>query len=383
MFTSHLGAGINKFVTISMMFVFPIYTYKHKNYIPEFIAGFYAIPVIALILLCISAWIARQKHQWFMVDSGSRNPYKLVYKVIKFAAQHKSPIHRSAFTYCEDELPSRMDLAKDKYGGPFSTEQVEDVKAFFGILRVLLTLSPAFFTDIAAKDILVRFSYHYQHHHHWPHVTSRFLLILMAGFEIGGLTEIIAVILLPLYLCVLRPFIHRYIPGMLKRIRLGMIICLLSLLSVFLIDIIGHIQHSSNHCFIQHLSTSDLGISVYYLIIPYILNALNAILFYTAIYEFICAQSPHAMKGLLIGTFFLIKGLFRFLGVTAVLIPFTWWDFNTSFPSCGFVYYLVNMVVAVIGLVAYTWVARKYQYRQRDEPDNIYRYAEEYYDRST
>ena len=65
-----------------------------------------------------------------------------------------------------------------------------------------------------------------------------------------------------------------------------------------------------------------------------------------------------------------------------VLIPFTWWGFNTSFSSCGFVYYLVNIVVAVIGLVAYTWVARRYQHRQRDEPDNIYRYAEEYYDRA-
>ena len=31
--------------------------------------------------------------------------------------------------------------------------------------------------------------------------------------------------------------------------------------------------------------------------------------------------------------------------------------------------------------MAYTWVARRYQYRQRDEPDNIYRYAEDYYDR--
>ena len=29
--------------------------------------------------------------------------------------------------------------------------------------------------------------------------------------------------------------------------------------------------------------------------------------------------------------------------------------------------------------MAYTWVARKYKYRQRDEPDNIYRYAEDYY----
>ena len=31
--------------------------------------------------------------------------------------------------------------------------------------------------------------------------------------------------------------------------------------------------------------------------------------------------------------------------------------------------------------MVYTWTARRYQNRQRDEPDNIYRYAEEYYDK--
>ena len=129
---------------------------------------------------------------------------------------------------------------------------------------------------------------------------------------------------------------------------------------------------------------SNLGISIHYLMFAYILNALSIMIFYTATYEFICAQSPRAMKGLLIGTFFLIKGLFQFLGVTVLLIPFISWHqrFSTSFPSCGFVYYLVNILVVLVGLAAYTWVARRYQYRQRDEPDNFYHYAEEYYDRA-
>ena len=83
--------------------------------------------------------------------------------------------------------------------------------------------------------MLARFSYHlhvHQHQHHWSYVTSRFLLILMTGFEMGGLTDILTVILIPLYLCILRPFIQRYIPGMLKHIGLGMTIHLLPLLSV-------------------------------------------------------------------------------------------------------------------------------------------------------
>ena len=288
------------------------YIYSFITYALEFIAGVHATPILVLVLLGISAWIAKCKHQWFMIDSGSRNPYKLVYKVIKFASKHKSPIHRSAFTYCEDELPSRMDLGKEKYGGPFTTEQVEDVKAFLGVLRVLLTLGPVFTTDIAASDMLYKFSNHLHFSQHLPQDnTSQFLSILMTDFKVGGLTELLIVILIPIYLCLLRPFIHHYIPGMLKRIGLAIIIRLLSLLSIFLIDTIGHTQYSNTQCFIQiHVLPHDLGISAHYLTFPYILNALTVTFFYTATYEFICAQSPHAMKGLLIGTFFLIKGLF-------------------------------------------------------------------------
>ncbi len=60
--------------------------------------------------------------------NSKENPYKLVYGVISFAIKHKKPIRRSAFTYCDDERPSRLDFAKQIYGGLFTTEQVEDVK---------------------------------------------------------------------------------------------------------------------------------------------------------------------------------------------------------------------------------------------------------------
>ena len=88
------------------------------------------------------------------------------------------------------------------------------------------------------------------------------------------------------------------------------------------------------------------------------------------------------MKGLLIGAFYAIRGMFQFLGALLFMLPFLGWRKSSSFPSCGFVYYLINIIVALIGIVAYTWNARRYRNRQRDEPDNIYRYAEEYYDRS-
>ena len=50
-----------------------------------------------------------------------------------------SPENRSAFTYWENKIPSQVDLGKSKYGGPFSEEDVENVKTFWRIVVVLLS----------------------------------------------------------------------------------------------------------------------------------------------------------------------------------------------------------------------------------------------------
>jgi hypothetical protein len=58
----------------------------------------------------------------------------MVHKIIAYALKNKRPRQRSAFSYWEDKIPSRIDLGKMKYGGPFTTEQVEDVKTLFRVL---------------------------------------------------------------------------------------------------------------------------------------------------------------------------------------------------------------------------------------------------------
>ena len=113
--------------------------------------------IIILSLLILFLFVFRKRKVWFLLEPPGVNPYKLVYRVIKFACHHKVPLNHSAFTYCEDELPSRLDLGKQKYGGPFTTKQVEDVKAFLGILRVLVSLGPAFLLQTVIQAILFFF----------------------------------------------------------------------------------------------------------------------------------------------------------------------------------------------------------------------------------
>ena len=345
--------------------------------------------VISAILLVIpligtTLCIYRYKHKWFETNTVSRNPYKLVFRVIKFAKEHSHPIRRSAFTYCEDELPSRLDLGKEKYGGPFTTEQVEDVKAFLGILLILTTTGPMLMADIAANGMIPYFAFHLD-------VTADSVMnktgvdyYLQAIFiYCNTLTPLFIVIFILVHIFLLRQCIKIYYgPNMLKRVGIGMVFILLSCLCDLIIDTVEHLKHPEvERCFLKdvYFYESPFNFNIYTLVIPSILNAFGYTLFYTAVFEFICAQSPQAMKGLTIGAFFALKGVSQLLGILLMFAPFTQWKIDWSFPSCGFVYYLLNILIALLGIIAYSCVAKRYQYRQRDEPDNIYRYAEEYY----
>ena len=347
-----------------------------------FLISYLVIFNVAIQLLGVTLCVQKYKRKWFLIESGSRNPYKLVYKVVKFAKEHSYPIRRSAFTYCEDELPSRLDLGKEKYGGPFTTEEVENVKAFWGILFVLLTLGPIFMADYAIHGNLKTLAGNAYYNDTTTVYSENSIRREMYGS--GIITPLIIVIAIPLYLGLLRPFIHDYIPGMLKRIGLGMILLLLSGLCTLVMGSVGqHCVYTGNSSWLSVGCENNLltyfQLDPNLLLIQSFLNALGYMFLYIATYEFICAQSPHSMKGLLIGTFFAIRGVFQLLGVIFLFAPFTFCKVQSKFPVCGFTYYLINIVIVLVGIVAFIIVSRRYQYRQRDEPDNIYRYAEEYY----
>ena len=205
---------------------------KFKAYACTSILMLLAIPFLG-ITLCLEKY----KRHWFLIEPGSANPYKLVYRVLKFAKTHTNPIRRSAFTYCEDELPSRLDLGKDKYGGPFTTEQVEDVKAFIGIVRIILIVGPTFFADVAFRENLPQLVNTNDYNYYYLSVPSRYAYNIYGS---GCLTPLLMLFIIPLYLCLLRPLMYDYIPGMLKRMGLGMVLCLISGLCTLLMGVSSH-----------------------------------------------------------------------------------------------------------------------------------------------
>ena len=350
-----------------------------------------------LFLLTVSLCVVHYRKVWFFLEPAGVNPYKLVYRVIKFAYQHKVPLRRSAFTYCDEESPTRLDVGKHKFGGPFTTKQVEDVKAFLGILKVLITIGPAFLLQTVMQTILPIFAEHSNIFlntttRHQVHLEGVARHILISN---GLLSPLLVVICIPLYLCWIRPHITYYIPGsgMLKRIQIALVVMVLSLICTFIMDVVVHVNNTEYaHCMFANISkdfftrivdenhfpsSPPLYQNVYFFTTQHVLSALADILFDIAVMEFICSQSPYSMKGLLLGIFFSIRSLFQGIAVVSI-IPFgAFWKIESL--SCGSGFYAMYIVIGLFEFVLFSCVSKRYKYRNVNEPSNEYRYAEEYY----
>ena len=379
----------------------------HLNYADAFrivsLSLYILISGVISFFLIVSLCVVHHRQRWFLIESSGRvNPYKLVYRVIKFAWRHKIPVRRSAFTYCEDEWPSRLDLGKQKYGGPFTVEQVEDVKTFLGILKVLVSIVPIFMLQFVSESILPRFAVHRDFFfkppgnisfHTYGHMIRIEGIVHYLFLSSGLLSPLLVVVSLPLYLFLLRPFITYHIPGLLKtilkRIGVGLLLIILSLLCALAMDVVVHERNSNLFCMfspnhtthIVNESTSyrpSLYQNVYFFISQHVLSALYSMLIDIAVFEFIASQSPYSMKGLLIGVLFSSRILALGLGIV-IMIPFiTSW--KTSYPlSCGSGFYITNISIGVITFIVYVLVVKNYKHRTRDEPSFIHQYAEEYY----
>jgi peptide/histidine transporter 3/4 len=346
--------------------------------------------IFLFIILCF-------RRRWFYVEPKQLNPYKMVVKVLNYARKHKYPVQRSAFTYCDNELSSRIDFAKERYGGPFTTEQVENVKTFFRILLVLLALGPVFVLEVPTSFFMFMvFGIHIGNHPSIVNQTCDSSLIILPK---GSLNNIIGVLLYPLYIWFIFSVLRRCTPKIFTRLGVAISLSLLGVLSMLSIDFAGHYKYSLGHpsdnstmCmfFIDPVSKDEAVLRLHWglLLIPGVLLGLGPPLVMATTFEFISAQSPFAMKGLLVGVFLTIRAFFQLVSGTT-LLPFAHgplWNRpylreHPPITSCGFGYFLTTFSIAFIGLILFLIVARRYKYRERDDRPYDQRFAVDVYGR--
>ena len=318
-------------------------------------------------------------------EPNTQNPITLIYRVMRYAIKHKHPQQRSAFTYWEDELPSRIDFGKSKYGGPFTTEQVEDVKTFLRQLIIVIPTS-AFIGEVVVLDKPTR---HILSCIQLPFTTNAGECYLERLFTIAFGCSIIA-ILLPLYEFVIYPILYTYLPSIriYQKFLVGMALQLARLIAIIALDVAArkayieeHGKNTTINC-IFHLH-QDLTTSInskWIALVQFLQSASLTMLSIGGI-EFLASQTPHSMRGLIISTGY-GSVLFFALIEYGIYLPFTKQSstWSTGIISCEFWYLVSALLVLIISSGLFLAVGRWYKNRKRqDVLPNEHIFAERYY----
>ena len=329
--------------------------------------------VLSSVLLFI---VYKKKSTWFNFEKCTQNPYMLVSKVVYFALNHKRPIRRSAFTFCENERPSRLDFGKQRYGGPFTTEQVEDVKVMLNMFKIIITYGPTFILESAACFSFLK--------HDLAYKGTNSVYVLFIGY--GFIVPTCKVLVMPVWMCLFKLLLSRYYPNMFKRMGAALSCLTISFIVYFVYDIVDY-NNSNDLTYYYHtcsrnvsyvMNNNYIAVPIMYVsILQQLIYGWSQMLLYMSVYEFICCQSPQYMKGLLFGLFYATRAFYQFVAACVIFIVITKW--NSTIMTCRSGYYLLYIFIGVMTLIVYTVAAKRYKYRKRDDICHVYKYAEDYY----
>ena len=327
------------------------------------------ISCITIILIIVSHCVFKN---WLDTTPQITNPIKLIVKVFNYARKNKYPRNRSALTYWENDYPSRLDLGKEKYGGPFSEEEVEDVKTVLRLLPLLICVA-GFLTSWGTYYLPIDVSGFDSDN------MSRFLKTYIQETRIAFL---ICSLLFLFYQFIIYPCFYKYIPSMLKRIGLGLVFVLISILLVMIVVILfGDFSDPSFECpsnVDNSSNTYTVLVNYKWLLIPHITFGCALFLVLATALEFTVAQSPKQMRGLMVGLCYASSsiGIVVSDGLTLVFI-------SSKLHSRGCIsYYIIgNFILIVFTLIFYVMFAKHYKLRTRDNIVPVHQIAEEHYER--
>ena len=311
------------------------------------------IIAIPLVVIIISDCLCQQ---WLDRTHKVTNPIKLIIQVLNYTRKHRYPERRSAFTYIDEEQPTRMDYGKEKFGGPFTEEEVEDVKTVLRLLPLVicLTISVAL---LEAEPIVFLFNNDAEY---WLLDSAIIIWVL-------------PITLIPLYQLLLYRCFHNYSPSMLRFISVGLFMCTFGFICLIALGLGGVLVSGGTQ---RYLSCEPPNgtypgdyMEWYWKLDPSICYSIGNTIIEVLLFELIIAQSPDKMKGLVIGVSLAFEGLFS---VVASLIQIS------QFTLC---YDLSISLVLVVLFLVFLVLSKRYTLRERNREVNIQAIVEEHYER--
>ena len=336
--------------------------------------------LITLLFLCNNVLIK---------EPVTQNPFRLIHNVLKYALKFKHPRLRSAFTYCEDDPPSRIDFGKSKYRGPFTTKQVEDVKMFFKLLGMAIIAG----ASAGITDDKTFMQYTLEAFRGKVPITPLSECYLWYFFT--KIYYITIVLLIPLNKLVIHPLFHRCLPKIncYWKIFLGIaihtgryIVLIILLTNARWYDLMTN--DSSSNITIQcifHNNPVPITSNMFdyrLFAIPEIISAIPRILMFVGSIEVLCAQVPYSMKGLVLGVFYGSMVFFTLFnnGMVQIFIRNSYLWKRKSIFNCGFWYLQAKLIFHLISFFNILLDVVYYKKRKRDDVlPNEQIFAERYY----
>ena len=315
--------------------------------------------LLPVVLLSVGLVLDFNFHHILIKEPVSANPVKLIFKVLKYAAKHKYPVQRSAFTYCENKQPTRLDYGKSKYGGPFTTEQVEDVKTFWRILLVVLVISMLYIPLLAVSTQSLKQQFHPNSHSQCiQHVSN------------GAYTPYSFIAYtIPLYELLVYPCLRNRGPTILQSAGVGAGAMVLTSFYGMMVETFQEMTNSSTECmFAQNKPSTTTAVRGLYISAPFnLILGLTIALLYKSSIEFVCAQAPYNMNGLLIGLSVMLRMLSNAIGGIFRIVWKQGWFEAIQTSKCGIWFYLTMLLTSLAISVLLLLVVRWYKARERDE----------------
>ena len=320
-------------------------------------AGIALIFAVPLAVIIISDCLCQQ---WLDRTHKVTNPIKLIVQVLNYTRKHRYPERRSAFTYIDEEQPTRMDFGKQKFGGPFTEEEVEDVKT---VLRLIpLVISSSFFSGDTERA---------------PAYLMNVVNYETAFVDTGMGTWFFPLLLIPVYRLLLHRFIHRYTPSMLSSIAIGMALCLVGYIALEALVIKGVVDSDNVQSYLSCTANTTLAhppdeyVEWYWKLGPYLIYGVGRTITTVLLYELIIAQSPDKMKGFVFGVILAGHGITLFI--------------SSEFQNPHFRYtlccHLLLTILIVAVFVVFLVLSKCYTLRERNREINIQAIVEEHYER--
>ena len=347
------------------------------------------LPACTTLALCLDY----NFNHWLIKEPVSENPLKLIYRVVHYVWKNKYPRQRSAFTYCEDKRYSRIDFAKQEFGGPFTTEQVEDVKTISRILFIFIKslLYIGFMMNV--QQVAVKMSYHLKNSNigQVSTICSEEYATYCYQKEMANISGfLVSIVFILLHELVLRHIYERCSSFM--KLNIGMLLSLISMIGYFSLEIAGHISLNANitnvTCLLEVKENdpntwNSLPLDYKWIMLPELFRAFSYFFMISGGVQFICAQSPYSMKGLVTGLGYALFGL-SFAIIYLMLLPITYtvhkWPPNRY--GCGTWYLLAASTVFLLAFIIAVIISRRYRKRQRDDVlPNEHIFAINYYSR--